>query len=83
MTALVLDSNTPCAVNTHGYVEADWTYASTYPDTAEKKKLFRQNMTVREAVELLAFLIDEGDESALAHEIIIEPENITTMSFIS
>ena len=64
---------TPCVVNTHGYVEADWNpvldptpWNPPSSKEIERCRIFRQEMQISEAVEILRLLEGEYD----AHEIV-------------
>ena len=73
-----VDGSTPCVVNTHGYVEADFRYGDMSPrpwdDVAWLAKLsclaqvYRVEMTIDEAVSILGMLAD--DPVYQAHEIV-------------
>lgn len=73
-----VDGATPCVVNTHGYVEADFRYGDLSPrpwdDVAWVAKLsrlaqvYRVEMSVGEAVSILNMLAD--DPAYQAHEIV-------------
>ena len=72
-----VSDETPCVVNTHGYVEADW-YSVLDPAPwsvkddrqIERCKIFRQEMSIFEAIEILRLLGSE--EEYQAHEIVWE-----------
>ena len=70
-----VDGETPCVVNTHGYVEADWysvldpkPWSAPSEEQIRKCLVFRQNMTIAEAVEILSLL--DSEEEYQAHEIV-------------
>lgn len=73
-----VDGSTPCVVNTHGYVEADFRYGDLSPrpwddetylaKLAALAQVYRVETTVEEAVAILNLLADEP--AYLAHEIV-------------
>jgi hypothetical protein len=66
-----LPDETPCIINTHGYVEADWVWGHS---TNPKMPLYRVAWTIGEAVNLLAML--SGDSAYDHHEVVVAVESI-------
>ncbi len=74
---LMVDDSTPCVLNTHGYVEADWYYGKVpvWMDQHNKEELIKKmsqwriETTVGEAVELIQ-LFPNDSAIYVAHEIV-------------